>query len=218
MRSLFVFVCVLSGLMAKGQTLEGVQVHLSGHWPRLEMRETLTFAFGEIQSNITLKALQRTGVDLSEIVLLENDRPIAFDKSTEKGLLQIKTSLASKSGVVVLHYVILCDSRNMDLPLFFTEFAASSSEDDFFSMTMEMPATVQPFMHFPTVDLEESMSGANKVLTFQLPALPSMIRMELLESGEPAPIYTQIADGLVILVFVLSAALIWTNRKRLFHG
>ncbi|NAS29939.1 hypothetical protein GTQ40_03045 [Flavobacteriaceae bacterium R38] len=170
--------------------------------------------------NLELKALDFKGTKFSLTSVESNFGDLNFRESYTEGLNHIwLTSDSGKSlNNIVLTYSIEVENSNFYLPLFFTNLPAASSDNGFFKMNVKMLPEQAYTIHFPKVKIEEKTENDLKELRFEVPALPSLLRMELLseEAGEFNLI--NMVDWLAGFVFVIIGFFIWRNRKKLVYG
>ena len=120
---------------------------------------------------------------------------------------------------VAVEYMMVKGKGLTEIPLFFSEFPASSSREDFFTYEFKVPEGESVHFHFPTTALKTNRSKQGKELrSFVLPALPSMIRLELDDDVRQASFQVTLIDLSVAGVFLVIGLLIYRYRKKLVYG
>ena len=171
-------------------------------------------------NTITLKALNFRGATLSNITI--NDDDIVMDKEVDTQKLKqfiVATRDAVPLKKVILSYTIQATNSEFYIPLFFTNLPAANSNIDFFKGSMQVNTNTDYNMLFPKVTLSEIEDNAVKEVMFNLPALPSMIRIQINQEENILNFWDgNNVDILVALLFIGIGIIIWKNRKRLAYG
>jgi len=167
-----------------------------------------------------LKALDFKGTTLSEISAKSENTNLNLTKSYTEGLNLIQ--LAANDSItfknVVVKYKVAVEDADFYLPLFFTNLPAASSDNEFFKMNIKMLEKQAYAIHFPKVKTATKAANQYKEIMFQVPALPSLIRIELYSPETSKFNFIDIVDWVVGLVFVIIGFFIWLNRKKLMYG
>lgn len=119
---------------------------------------------------------------------------------------------------IELNYTVAISRESFYIPIFFTELLSTSSNNDFFEVNIIRHSTQNMILHFPKVNQIESDITGEKITSIQVPALPSLIKMELPSSNTSKISVTTIVDWVVALVFVLIGIIIWKKRNQLRYG
>lgn len=167
-----------------------------------------------------LKALDFKGTTLSDISAKSGETNLNLKESYSEGLNHIE--LTASNGIslkdISITYKVEVDEANFYLPLFFTNLAAASSDNGFFKMNIKMLQKQAYIIHFPKVEIIEKTANNYKELIFEVPALPSLLRIELFSDEKSGFNFINTVDWLVGVIFVVIGFLIWKNRKKLMYG
>ena len=120
------------------------------------------------------------------------------------------------SDSIQLSYTVKVSKDIFYVPFFFSNLSAASSDDGFFKLNLISSESIH--VHFPTTEMIEAMDGDVQRSSFELPALISGVRLELLNDSESPRDIVAIVDGSVALLFAGIGFLIWYNRKKLIYG
>lgn len=176
----------------------------------------------EVPDSITsldLKSLIFESSTISKIQVAAENQLIAYENVDTHGLIHLVLNIDKLSHQeIIISYQVGMEQSAFYLPLFFTDLAALSSDNDFFKMAIELPEGQAYFIHFPAMPIDQQQKDGTKTLQFELPALPSVIRMELLSSNMEKPLYIRMVDWGVAILFIVIGYLIWRNRKQLIYG
>ena len=211
------FIVWLPSLLWSQGTLEKVSVDIKFQDATILVRQQFTMNMPDSIQTIRLKALEFEGNTFLGEVVANGIRPIIVEKEEKKGLDQLKLTSASGFKEIMLSYKLEVVKGTFYVPLFFTELAATSSDIDFFQMKMQMSEQLDYAIYFPGVPVQEQIEKGIKAVRFTVPALPSLVRMELFSEKKEAGFLDNV-DMIVALLFVGIALLIWKYRKRLAYG
>lgn len=184
------------------------------------MQQEFTVQLPDSVQSIALKALQFEGVALSAISIRSETEPLTYKTQKTKGLhhILLPLNLKEKTQSFKVRYKIQVQKELFYVPLFFTDLSAASSDNTFFKMDIKLPKEQPYHLYFPSLVTTEKSEGDLKRISFQLPALPSVLRMALpLEGGKKISFANKV-DGAVALLFLGIGYLIWRNRKRLAYA
>lgn len=208
---ILVFVHFSSALLAQS-TLESVSVQIRYEDDQFQISQTLHLNLSGSTETVTLKALKFDGLTIGAV-----DIPgLRYSQVHKDELIEIQVEVAP-SDSIQLSYAIKTSSETFYLPLFFTNLSAASSDDGFFKMDL-ISSSKFIHVHFPTVEIRETIEGGTNRTSFELPALISGVRLELLNDSESPRDIVAIVDWSVALLFTGIGFLIWYNRKKLIHG
>lgn len=186
----------------------------------INVQEFLILNVPDSIQTIELKTLEFEDIILSVNRVMSDGKILDFNHNVSKGLnlLSIKSNGKPLKELQVL-YTVQVKNEAFYLPLFFTNLPATSSDNDFFKLNITLDKAQDYVIHFPKVDIEVNEQQSLKTLTMQVPALPSLIRMELpLSSKANSLQFIDLIDWIVALIFVIIGYFIWRNRKQLMYG
>lgn len=209
----------VTSLSAQGE-LTAVSVEVAMEDSVLQVQQTFSLSLADSVSSFEIKALEFEGTNLDFLAATLAGEELALTKIPEEGMERLEVSKpAGKAwSVVVCTYEVKVTDQQFYLPLFFTNFSAATSENDFFSMQLRMPAAQNYRVLFPTVKLEESLNETEKVISLEVPALPAFLRLQRLEGAQRGLSLNATVDLLAVFLFLGIGILIWVNRKRLSYG
>ena len=185
----------------------------------LEIQEQLNLMLPDSVKNITLKALKFDQTILSVNVVRANGKAVTFQQSQANGLDIIDITLNGESiKKIEVTYTVSVENEAFYIPMFFTDFPVTTSDNDFFKLDIQLKQEQDYIIHFPKVDkIETSNQGVKKVM-LNIPALPSLIRMELPAATAATFRISNFIDWMVAFIFVIIGFLIWRYRKQLMYG
>ncbi len=205
--------------VAQGKLL-GVltQVDMTGEV--IEIQQDLALDLHDSITSIQVKVLLFEGTSLGEIMVTTNERTLEYETTISEGLKVLQLILPDDKtpDKISISYRIKVKRSDFYLPLFFTNFPAAASNDDFFKAQFKMPLTLQYRIHFPKVDTETTETATFKTVALHVPALPSLLRMAVFTKKKKGLDYAKVIDILVIGIFISIGFLIWVNRKQLVYG
>ena len=218
MKTLFCFLLTLSGctLMAQS-TLLGGSASLDVDVQKVQVQQTLELQLPDSVQQLRLRVLDFDRSALSNVSISVENKEIPFEASGTEGIRNF--DLVSNKGFQQLDitYEVNFTQPDFYVPFFFTDLASEDSENGFFKIAISLPEAQAYTLHFPSLNTKERANDGNKMVELELPALISVLRMELID-GEKTLGFASIMDGLVVFVFVVMGILIWMNRKRLVYG
>ncbi len=226
MRSALLIFVLLSSIAAIGQSkLTGVRVsaeYLTDS-KQYQITERLYFDTLVADKYLTIKRLlleEGGGPDKGETPDISTNARIE-NTTVKQNLVEIQLKVLSKQegNWLEVKYVISEAPAITNIPLFFTELSAASSDEQFFQFSLNLPAHQSYYFHFPSGPVAERPGlDGQKQLSFTMPALPSVVRLELMEEDRTAAQLTTLIDIAVALIFGIIAVLIWAYRKKLIYG
>ena len=222
MKQLLPFILILFTiqLVAQGE-LANASVKIDvRNTSQIEVIQKLVLNLPDSTQQFELKALKFKGTQLKLNTIQSDGNVIKFSEDHSDELQTVTINSNDKSFEnIELKYTLETDNELVYLPIFFTNLAASSSDNDFFKAELKMTRDQNMLMHFPKVDMIEKETSTEKILSMQVPALPSLFRIELPLKGEISKMsIAAIVDWLVVLIFILIGAIIWKKRKQLMYG
>ena len=209
----------LTNLSAQGE-LMSVSVEVEMQDSVFLVQQTFALSLADSVVSFEIRALEFEGTTLDFLTAsLEGDELLVVD-SPDQGMKRLKLSKEEgKSWSAVLcTYEVKVTNQQFYLPLFFTNFSAATSENDFFSMQVRMPTTRNYTLLFPRVKSEESLQQGYKVISLEVPALPAFLRLQRHEGDRRGLPLNATVDLLAAFLFLGIGVLIWVNRKRLSYG
>ena len=223
-------ICALSTVqfLFAESTISGVKTSLVCAEGEYFVQQDLMVELDDTLSYFDLKALIFEGTEIKYIDVSfgrENGSkdevmsPVDYEALNSSGITHLRISNKPKKVALIrLQYALRISKDVFYVPLFFTDFGAASSDNDFFRMNIQYAETANYHLHFPTVPISTENQDGTLISQFELPALASMIRMERLEDSNERVNYVNIIDGSVALAFVIVGFLIWYYRKQLIYG
>lgn len=208
----------VTGLSAQGELI-AVSVEVAMEDSVFNVQQTFVLSLADSVSSFEIKALQFEGTSLDFLAATLAGEELALTKIPEEGMERLKVSKPARKAwsAMVCTYEVKVTSQQFYLPLFFTNFSAATSENDFFSLQVRMPATQNYRVLFPTMKLEESLNETEKVLNLEVPALPAFLRLQRFEGEQKGLTLNATVDLLAVFLFLGLGILIWINRKRLSY-
>ena len=204
------------GLLAQGKLTE-VTVDAQFIDGEFYIEQKLFIEADTVQS-LELKALKFENSTISEI-RVESLKTVDFEVQEEDEIVKVQVkSYSEEQPAIIVYYKVKPLNPEFYIPIFFTDLQASDSDNGFFNMNIRLSEEQGYFVHFPTVEIRETIAEEDKSLSFDLPALPSVIRMEWTNGNNGFWNYINMADWIVAVIFVIIAILIWRNRKQLIYG
>lgn len=208
MRSFLLIIGVWISFLTQAQnTLDSVQTVVHRKNGKYEIQQSFFLTISDPQP-LQLRALRFDGI-VFEYISVENQDFVQTTSDEE-----IRLNIAQYRQPLVVSYNVRPSDKLTNLPLFFTPFNASSSVDDFFRCKFTGEHDQSFYLHFPNVELITTEEG----FSFQLPALPSALRIELVDGSTSRSNIVTIADWIVAVIFLAIGVLIWFNRKKLIYG
>ena len=171
-------------------------------------------------SNIRLRALDLENTTISLKTITSEGKALLFTEENIKGLYVFKIATAENDVYenIELNYDVAYSGNSLSIPLFFTDMPAASSDINFFETTLFIPENQEYKFHFPKVSTKTDNLASQKKVTYNLPALPSMIKLELYGSEKRSASFLSVVDALTLLIFIGIGILIWVKRKHLKYG
>jgi len=205
--------------MGQGQ-LTAVNTTINMLGPDIQISQEFTVDLPDSIRTITLKALHFEGTTFSGVLVESNGKLTTVKEEGYKGLRQFTISAAPDDALkdIMVSYILETVNNDFYIPLFFTNLPAAHSDPDFFKGSLYVFGNTDYQMHFPKVILNEFPDNAIKEVMFELPALPSMIHLEIDAVNTAGFWDTHQVDIIVALLFAGIGFLIWRNRKRLAYG
>ena len=202
------------GELTKASTLIGVLDD------EVVVKKNLHLNFPDTTKDFTLKMLVFEGNKLRDLSIYSDGKSIPINGDEVDGLITIPIEWPSGnlSNILELVYTVEIETEDKYIPFFFTDLAATNSDDDFFTIELRMEKNADYTLSFPNVKMTEKHTNEWKQINFQIPALASMLRLEIHDGPKTDIALATWMDGLVALIFVAIGIVIWLNRKRLAYG
>ncbi len=207
-----VYLLAASRLLAQS-SLEAVFTNVDHRNGQFIVNQTFRIAHEGPSTSIELKALKFGGSFLGSIKANTNE----YVELHTDDLITIKLDDYQLDSIE-LTYTIEPTEELAYLPLFFSNLSAASSDDDFFKIDLNSPSDKFIHIYFPTVELIRSIKSESNVVSFELPALISGVRLEVLNDNEAPGNLVAVVDWGVGVLFVGIGFLVWYHRKKLIHG
>ena len=201
------------GELTKASTLIGVLDD------EVVVKQNLHLNFPETTKNFTLKMLVFEGNELRDLSIYSDGKSIPINGDEVDGLITIPIEWPSGnlSNILELVYTVEMETEDKYIPFFFTDLAATNSDDDFFTIELRMEKNADYNLSFPNVKMTEKLTNEWKQINFQVPALTSMLRLEMHDGPRTDFALATWMDCLVALIFIVIGIVIWMNRKRLAY-
>ena len=215
--ALLVFNIGISQTKLTGVAVE-VQYQLDAK--QYSVKEVMNFDTLMAGETLKLKSLILNGSKETEPFIASRNAQFKVKKiSQDLAEFDLQVWRNTSDNLLEVTYLVEEASGTTDIPLYFTELPAASSNEGFFRFEMDVPEKQSYHFRFPSVTLEEAMmDNGYKKVSFSMPALPSMVRLSLLEEDAEAPMATAVIDIAVAATFIFIALLIWRYRKKLVYG
>ena len=95
---------------------------------------------------------------------------------------------------------------------------AATSNDTLFLGQIHLPEEFAFRMDFPKIDFNQSVEKGSRMVSFSLPALPSILRIDYGDKAKLSANMGLLADWCVAAVFMIMSVIMWFNRKKLSYG
>ena len=203
---------------AQGQ-LTSASIDITINDAAIEVRQQLQLNVPDSVQEITLRSLEFAETSLKLTKISSAGVPLKFAQTPAKGLnLVTITSTAQPFETLDVHYTIKAEKPHFYLPLFFTNLPAANSDNDFFKANLKLSKNKNFIIHFPKVEMTQNEIGHEQLITLEVPALPSLFRLELLPKEATGMPFSTKVDWFVAFIFVLIGIIIWKNRNQLRYG
>ena len=146
-----------------------------------------------------------------------DQQPTSFETLDMTPTLDFKLKVSNENSRIDVYYRLNEIGDEITLPLFFTSLSALNSEADFFNASIFRTVDQHFSVVFPRVPIEDMETGMFKITSFNLPAAPSMIRLNRVNSDESGK-NIQWVDWMVGVVFLIIGLILWINRKKMSYG
>ena len=219
-----IFICILScflSVMSIAQSeLTSAAVDITVKDEVVEVQQQLQLNVPDSLQKIGLKSLEFAGTALKLTEISSAGTVLNFEQKQAKKGLNIVTISSTEQPfkTLTLNYTIIPDKAHFYLPLFFTDMPAANSDNDFFKASLKLPKKQNLLLHFPKVELLESETANEQLITLEVPALPSLFRLELLPKEATGMQFATLVDWLVAFLFVIIGIIIWNKRNLLKYG
>ena len=211
--------CFLSVMSIAQDELKSAFVDITINQGRVEVQQTLQLNIPDTVQKITMRALEFAETNLVLNGISSVGKALDFKQSQTKGLNSVTISTTEQPfKTLVINYTVIPAKAHFYLPLFFTNLPAANSDNDFFKAILKLPKNQNLLLHFPKVELIESETANEQLITLEVPALPSLFRLELLPEAATGVQFTMVVDWFVALLFVIIGIIIWNKRNLLKYG
>jgi hypothetical protein len=220
MRAIATWLIIIWSISGFSQNrLIGVSVDLEISGSESYVTERIIFDLTELTDSIHLKALSLKGSNIYIKDIFLDGKSISFKEAEQEGIIKISFDADGYSGELHFNviYTVEVEDNKFYIPMIFTEYPGASSENDFFQLEIISPINQEYTLHFPKVPNERIVGEETIITSLLLPALPSMLRMELVDEGNFLSFF-QMVDILVAGIFIGIGFLIWKFRKYLNYG
>ncbi len=204
-------------LKAQGELLDvSATVNISS--AHIQVEQHLKFNLPDTVKQIEIKALQLEGTELLFNNAISDNELLTGMPIATKGLTHLKLTSANPLKEVIIRYTLKVDKEIFYIPLFFTNLTAAGSENNFFKLRVAAPEIQKYNLLFPDVITTKKVVNHVSITNLELPALPSLLRLEKLSNKSKGVRFLNFVDGFVALIFLIIGGLVWKNRKRLIYG
>jgi len=211
--------CFLSVISIAQSELTNAAVVISIKDTRVEVQQQLQLNLPDSVQEIALRSLEFAGTNLTLKEISSAGKSLNFEQMKAEGLNVVTvTSTQEAFKTLDIRYSIIAEKAHFYLPLFFTNLPAANSDNDFFKASLKLPKNQNFVVHFPKVDMVQSEIQNEQLITLEVPALPSLFRLELLPKEATGMQFSAMVDWFVALVFVVIGIIIWTKRNQLRYG
>ena len=214
-----ILICFLSiNSIAQGELTRST-VDITIKDKRVEVQQKLQLNVPDSIQEIELRSLEFAGTNLSLEKIIANGVDLNFEQNQAKGLNLITvTSIEQPFTNLDLRYWVNPEKAHFYLPLFFTNLPAANSDNDFFKANLSLPKDQKFELHFPKVEMTQSIEQNERLISLEVPALPSLFRMELLPKDAKGMQFATMVDWVVAFIFLLIGIIIWNKRNQLRYG
>jgi len=219
MRSVIFYLMIFwtGTILAQGELVHSsVKVNMTT--PVIAVEQFLELNLPDSIQNIEIKVLNFKNVTLSLISAKSEGKILPIEIITSKGLQHFKLSSLNSIRNITLNYNVFIEGDAVEIPIFFTDLPAASSENDFFKAELKTQTNHSYDIQFPKVTLSETIENEIKTIKLEIPALPSVLKAKRTFNEKLELSFLSLVDGFVALIFVVIGILIWKNRKRLIYG
>ena len=214
-----IFSCFLSVISIAQSELTGAAIDITIKEAKVEVQQQLQLNVPDSIQKIELRNLEFAGTDLRLIEVSSDGTVLHFEQTQAKGMNLVRvTSTEQPFTNLELRYTIIAEKKHFYLPLFFTNLPAANSDNDFFKARLKLPKNQNFVLHFPTVEMAQQETQKEQLITLEVPALPSLFRIELLSKDDTGMHFSTKVDWFVAFLFVLIGIIIWKKRNQLRYG
>jgi hypothetical protein len=180
--------------------------------------ETIYFEIPDSVRSVVIKALPFEGSQVFIDSLKLDHELLSYEVLSMNPIILLRVPIGMlSSNKLTFHYRVKVKEKSFFLPLFFSELHSLNSDTDFFAMEIIWSQNENYTIHFPKVPMKVNHEGNEEVVSFQLPAAPSLIRMEMTD-GKSGFSINQLIDISVGVVFLIIGFVLWIFRKKLAYG
>lgn len=220
-RCILLLVAIGMSLGSRAQgTLERASVQVDLSKEAIQLTQTLHLDLPDTIKHVDLRALSLDHLSLSGFTIQSDRYSVEAQVPASTKLYRYKI-LATDDGQLddlTISYTWHRSTEKAEIPLFFPDMPAASSNDTLFAGEIQLPEELVFRMDFPKVDYDQEVENGRRTINFSLPALPSLLRIQYGDEGNLSTNIGLIADWCIAAVFMIMAIIIWLNRKRLTYG
>ncbi len=211
--------CFLSIISIAQSELTSASVDIIIKDGTVEVQQQLQLNIPDSVKAITLRSLEFAGTKLSLAEISAAGTTLSFEQTQANGLNVVTvTSTGQAFQTLDIRYTIRVEKAHFYLPLFFTNLPAANSDNDFFKAKLKLPKNQNFVIHFPKVEMIQRETENEQLITLEIPALPSLFRIELLPREATGMQFATMVDWLVAFLFVIIGIIIWNKRNLLRYG
>ncbi|MDT0608004.1 hypothetical protein [Croceitalea rosinachiae] len=221
MKKVFVLIFLLATGASQSQgKLAGASALVKLKQDTTIIRQNLYLNLPDSTKQLSLKILEFEGNKLLNVSIHSSGQNIAIKSQGTNGLITIPIELPIENFSDKLELVYTVETKTTDryIPFFFTDLSASNSDNDFLTIKLESANDLNYTLLFPNVETTERDTDVMRQIDFQIPALTSMLRLEIHDGPKTHIALAIWMDSLVAVIFIIMGIVIWLNRKHLAYG
>ena len=204
-------------LTANG-SIDGVDFRMEVSDAVINIEEVISFSTVSGLNHVKLKLLSDYDSQVTIDSLSLNNKSLAFEITDLNPVLEIKLPLEEVGeGTIEVYYHIESAGDVNTIPVFFTDLAASNSDSDFFDAEFQWDQNDEIRIRFPSSNYETSLTNGKKISRLELPALPSMIKLQR-GFSQSGPDVNEWVDWGVAIIFLFIGGILWKFRRKLSYG
>ena len=176
----------------------------------------------EVKANesgpIPLRGLLFDHEQLNDIKITLNNKPVTVKLTIDNGLVSGEIPAlaqeSSNSSAIQLSYALTLDAQQPDIeliiPIVYVNWPSEKSMEEPFLGSITLPDGYEIIESFPSTGWQ--LQGDNQY-QFEIPAIPSMVRVKASSTGKPLFTFTSMVDLLVIIILLVFMGLAWRKLK-----
>jgi len=195
-----------------------VEVELSKE--EINIAQTFHLELPDTTEQIHLRALRFDHLMITDFTIQSDQLEVVESDLVHPKLYSyhINATDDQKMEHLTISYTWQRSEQNPEIPLFFPEEPAATSNDTLFLGQIHLSEEFAFRMDFPKIDFNQSVEKDRRKVNFSLPALPSLLRIDYGDKANLSANMGLLADWCIAAVFMIMAVIIWFNRKRLSYG